>query len=142
MMTNKERLLQRPILSVLLQRHINHDQSFLSFEYCTECRSYLSEHRIALDLELHSLTDSEIQEILSDEEVRVWLRCCRWDELFPDVKQQVRQEMIDKLDAEYDYQHVRAELATTKLESLTEEIELDEMRRQLDNLKKKTDMDS
>jgi hypothetical protein len=54
---------------------------------------------------------------------------------FEDLKKLIRQEAIDKLEAEFDLHHVRCQLAENKIEKLRDEIELERDRQRLKQLK-------
>src|SRR6266478_931408 len=63
-----EKLLQRPILSVMLQRHIRCEP--VSVLSCPNCSEFAKEHSIALASELAGI---DLKEITSDGVVSSWL---------------------------------------------------------------------
>jgi outer membrane protein TolC len=56
-------------------------------------------------------------------------------QLFPDLRAQIRRQERDRMEAEFDFQHVRAQLAETKIEAIRDELELNRDRQRLRFLK-------
>jgi hypothetical protein len=99
-------------------------------------KKFLGEHQLSITCELASLTDTEFKEIFTDSEVHQWLVNAYCENLFPGVREEIKQEVIAGLEKKIGYHRMRQRLANSRIESLTEETELERDRQLLLLLKR------